>query len=154
MPSLSPDEEPAQQWWPTEHYARGAGGIVQLSDQTVLLRRDADILLATASGLRSGGKELHADTATAVLIRTTSPSDVERLKHQTFKNANAIVVTANISSKPAIFGTELPAPHGELSARTRFGIVPPAPLATLRSGRGRDLGSRPDFGRRRCAAGP
>ena len=99
-----------------------------------MLRRDSDILLATASGLRSGGKELRADTAGAVLIRTTGPRDIERLTHQTFKNANAIVVTANISPKPAIVGTELPAPHGELSARTRFGIVPPAPLATLRHG--------------------
>ncbi len=134
MPALTGDEEPAKQWWPAEHYARGAGGIVQLSDQTVMLRRDSDILLATASGLRSGGKELRADTAGAVLIRTTGPRDIERLTHQTFKNANAIVVTANISPKPAIVGTELPAPHGELSARTRFGIVPPAPLATLRHG--------------------
>jgi hypothetical protein len=134
MPALTGDEEPAKQWWPSEHYARGAGGIVQLSDQTVMLRRDSDILLATASGLRSGGKELHADTAAAVLIRTTSPGEIERLKHQTFKNANAIVVTANISPKSAIVGTELPAPHGELSARTRFGIVPPAPLASLRHG--------------------
>ncbi len=63
MPALTGDEEPAKQWWPTEHYARGAGGIVQLSDQTVMLRRDSDILLATASGLRSAGKELHVDTA-------------------------------------------------------------------------------------------
>ncbi len=109
MPSLTGDEEPAKQWWPGEHYARGAGGIVQLSDQTVMLRRDSDILLATASGLRSGGKELRADTAGAVLIRTTGPRDIERLTHQTFKNANAIVVTANISPKPAIVGTELPA---------------------------------------------
>jgi hypothetical protein len=98
-----------------------------------MLRRDSDILLATASGL-TGRKELHADTAGAVLIRTTGPQDIQRLKHETFKNANAIVVTANVSPKPAIFGTEFPAPHGELSARTRFGIVPPAPLATLRPG--------------------
>jgi hypothetical protein len=133
IPALPGDVEPAAQWWPAEHYARSAGGIVQLSDQTVMLRRDSDILLATASGL-TGRKELHADTASAVLIRTTGPQDIQRLKHETFKNANAIVVTANISPKPAIIGTELPAPHGELSARTRFGIVPPAPLATLRHG--------------------
>jgi hypothetical protein len=133
IPALTGDEEPAAQWWPAEHYARSAGGIVQLSDQTVMLRRDSDILLATASGL-TGRKELHADTASAVLIRTTGPQDIQRLKHETFKNANAIVVTANVSPKPAIFGTEFPAPHGELSARTRFGIVPPAPLATLRPG--------------------
>ena len=40
MPALTGDEEPAAQWWPAEHYARSAGGIAQLSDQTVMLRRD------------------------------------------------------------------------------------------------------------------
>jgi hypothetical protein len=134
MPALSNDEEPAAQWWPEEHYARGAGGIVQLPDQTVMLRRDADILLATASGFKAARTEVHPDTAAAVLIRTTGPRDIERLPHQTYKNANAIVLTANISSKPAIFGTEIVAPKGERSVRTRFGIVPPAPLATLRPG--------------------
>src|SRR5262249_28624435 len=115
MPALAGDDEPAIQWWPTEHYGRAAGGIIQLSDQTVMLRRASDILLATASGLKSGRKELHVDTASAVLIRTTSPHDIERLTHQTFKNTNAIVLTANISPKAAIVGAELLAPHGELS---------------------------------------
>ena len=135
MPTLSGDEEPAAQWWPEEHYARAAGGILQLSDQTVMLRRDADILLATASGLKSGRTQFRGDTASAVLIRTTGPDDIERLEHQTFKNSKAIVITANIKSKPAVFGAEFPASQkGELSARTRFGIIPPLPLATLRHG--------------------
>ena len=51
MPALHGDDEPAAQWWPAEHYARSGGPIVQLTDQTVLLRRDSDILLATASAL-------------------------------------------------------------------------------------------------------
>ena len=48
MPALSGNDEPAAQWWPAEHYGRAAGPIVQLSDQTVLLRRDTDGFLATA----------------------------------------------------------------------------------------------------------
>jgi hypothetical protein len=135
MPALNGDDEPAAQWWPAEHYARTAGGIVQLTDQTVMLRRDTTLLLATAAALHTARTEIRADTASAVLIRTTSPSDIERLKHQTFKNEHAIVLTANILSRPAIVGAELPgAQRGDLSARTRFGITPPPTLSTLKPG--------------------
>lgn len=134
MPALNDDDEPAAQWWPQEHYARAAGTILQLTDQTVFLRRDTTVILATASGLHTTRNELHPDTASAVLIRTTGPHDIQQLKHQTFTNPNAIVVTANIPSKPAVVGAELPAAKGEVSARTRFGITPPLPLVTLRPG--------------------
>lgn len=135
MPLLTDDDEPAAQWWPAEHYARAGGGIVQLTDQTVMLRRDDDVLLATASDLKSAGRALSGDTAGAILIRTTGPRSVERMPHQTFKNETAIVLTAHVPAKPAIVGTELPAPRrGELSARTRLGVVPPMPLAALRPG--------------------
>src|SRR5215467_214115 len=72
MPPLTDDDEPAAQWWPSEHYARAKGAIVQLSDQTVLLRRDTDILFATASDLRTAATGLRADSG-AVLVRTTGP---------------------------------------------------------------------------------
>jgi hypothetical protein len=135
MPSLSDDDEPAAQWWPAEHYARADGGILQLSEQTVLLRRDDDVLLATASELRSAGRTLGAQNAATVLIRTTSPHEVERVAHQTFRNEGSIVLTAHIPAKPAVVGTELrAAKSGESSARTRLGVIPPTPLAALRPG--------------------
>ncbi len=135
MPTLNGDDEPAAQWWPEEHYARAAGPIIQLTDQTVVLRRDTTVLLATASGLGASRTKLSPDTASAVLIRTTGPNDIQRLPHQTFKNENAIVVTAFVPSKPAIVGTEVPgAQKGDVSVRTRFGIAPPLPLVTLRPG--------------------
>lgn len=134
MPALSGDDEPAAQWWPAEHYARAAGPIVQLSDQTVFLRRDDDVLLATASDLTSStrGHALHEDTSKAVLIRSTGPHHVERLQRQVYTNASSIVLTARVPAKPALFGAELPAAKvGELSARTRFGAAPPPSLAAL-----------------------
>ena len=131
MPPLSGDEEPAAQWWPAEHYARAAGGIVQLPDQTVMLRRDSDVLLATASQLASE-HSVRDNASRSVLIRSTAPHNVERLPHDIMSNANALVVTARIPATPAIFGTEIPAErNGGLSARTRFGLVPPAPLAAM-----------------------
>jgi hypothetical protein len=134
MPTLNPEMEPAAQYWPAEHYARAAGGILQLSDQTVMLRRDHDILLATASGLPSKSS-LHADTAAVVLVRTTGPHKVERMAHTSFSRDSVIVVTARIPASPALVGTELPAKQkGELSGRTRFGVDPPATLVTLHSG--------------------
>jgi len=135
MPPLTDDDEPAAQWWPAEHYARAGGGIVQLPEQTVMLRRDDDVLLATASELRHQGAAFRADTTAAVLVRTTAPHDVKKLPHQTFRNETSIVLTGHIPAKPAIVGTELPAARrGELSARTRLGVVPPAPLTALRPG--------------------
>jgi hypothetical protein len=134
-PVFNGDDEPAAQWWPAEHYARAAGGIIQLADQTVMLRRDTQVLLATASDLRSARRGFRGDTASAVLIRTTEPRSVERVPHQTFRNETAIVLTALIPPKPAVVGTELRAAQkGELSARTRFGVVPPPALEALRPG--------------------
>jgi hypothetical protein len=70
-----------------------------------------------------------------VLIRTTGPREVERIAHQTYRNESAIVLTGHIPAKPAIVGTELPAARrGELSARTRLGVVPPTPLEMLLPG--------------------
>jgi hypothetical protein len=135
MPALRSDDEPAAQWWPAEHYAHTGGPIVQLPEQTALLRRDKDILLATSSELKSGGRTVQHDGANAVLIRTTGPREIEKLTHETFRTDKTIVLTARISSKPAIIGAELPAPQrGESAARTRLGITPPSPLDVFRPG--------------------
>ena len=134
MPPLSNNDEPAAQWWPNEHYAPGRGGIAQLRDQTVMLRRDDDLVLATASELRFAGRAINTDTAAAVLIRTTSPDDIKRLQRRAVRNATSLVLTARIPASPAVVGTEVLAPRGELSLRTRFGIIPPAPLSGLKSG--------------------
>jgi hypothetical protein len=134
-PELKNDEEPAAQWWPAEHYGRAAGPIRQLSDQTAVLRREDHVVIATASELPSSTFKLNPDTAAVVLVRTTGPNVIEKLRHDTYRNDKAIVVTAPISSTPAIVGTEVRAARpGELSARTRFAITPPLPLATLAPG--------------------
>lgn len=135
MPQINNDDEPAAQWWPDEHYARDAGGIVQLPDQTVMLRRDSDVLLVTASELKGAVRELREQSATGVLVRTTGPRRIELLPHQTYVNNSGIILTGRISLQPAVVGTELVAARkGDLSARTRFGIVPPAPLSAFGPG--------------------
>lgn len=131
MPKLAPNEEPAEQWWPAEHYARAAGGILQLSEQTALLRRDSDVLLATAAALPR--RTFRADTT--VLVRTTSPQTIDKIGHQTFRNERAIVFTGHIPAEPAIIGAEMLATQpGDASARTRLGVIPPAPLSALKPG--------------------
>lgn len=134
MPKIKESEEAVAQWWPEEHYAPGRGHIAQLPDQTVMLRRDDGIVLATASELRFNNKDIKADTSAAVLIRTTSPDSIEHLKRHAVRNATSIVLTARIPAGPAIVGTEVLAPRGETSVRTRFGITPPATLAALKAG--------------------
>ena len=135
MPPLSADDEPAAQWWPAEHYGRAGGNIIQLSDQTVMLRRDNDVLLATASELGGSARALHDHSAAGMLVRSTGPHQVEKVPHQTYVNATSIVLTGNIPIKAALVGTELPSSQaGGVSARTRFGVVPPAPLASFGHG--------------------
>jgi hypothetical protein len=134
MPLLKENSEPVLQWWPNEHYAPSRGHIAQLRDQTVMLRRDNDVMLATASELRFERRAIEADTAAAVLVRTTSPDSIERLPRRVMRNANALVVMGRIPSTPAVVGTEVLAPRGEQSLRTRFGITPPSALALLKPG--------------------
>lgn len=133
MPPLNDDDEPADQWWPAEHYARADGPIVQLTEQTVLLRRDNDLLLATAAGVPT--RRDHVTDDSTVLMRSTGVHKVEALPHQTFTSTNAIVLMARVPASPALIGAELrAAKRGEVSARTRLGIDPPQPLEALHAG--------------------
>ena len=134
MPPLSGDDEPASMWWPNEHYAPARGGIAQLREQTVMLRRDDDVVLATASELRFNGRPVTADPSAASLVRTTAPDTIERLSRQVYRNEKSLVLTARIPATPAVVGTEVLAPRGELSLRTRFGVTPPAPLSSFKPG--------------------
>jgi len=134
MPAIKENDEAVAQWWPNEHYAPGRGNIAQLSDQTVMLRRDDDVLLATAADLRFNGKAINVDTAAAALVRTTAPDSIERLKRRAVRNATSIVLRAHIPAGSAVVGAEVVAPRGGTSVRTRFGITPPATLSALKPG--------------------
>ena len=134
MPAIKENDEAVAQWWPNEHYAPGRGNIAQLSDQTVMLRRDDDVLLATAADLRFNGKAINVDTAAAALVRTTAPDSIERLKRHAVRNATSIVLRAHIPAGSAVVGAEVLAPRGATSVRTRFGITPPATLSALKPG--------------------
>ena len=135
MPALKGDDEPAAQWWPTEHYGRAGGSIVQLANQTAMLRRDSDILIATASELGPAKHKLPNDSGMSALVRTTAPHKVQLLPHETTRNASALVVVGRIPPEPAIVGAEFRAQRkGGLSARTRFGVTPPKPLRGLIAG--------------------
>ena len=134
MPKIKENEEIVAQWWPNEHYAPARGHIVQVPDQTVMLRRDDDVLLATASELRFNDKAIDVDTAAAALVRTTSPDSIQLLKRHAARNATSIVLTGRVPAGAAVVGTEVLAPRGETSVRTRFGITPPATLSALKPG--------------------
>jgi hypothetical protein len=108
---------------------------MQLSNQTALLRRDKDVLLATASDLRGMSRGIQIDTGAAVLVRSTAPHSVERVPHKTYRTEKSLVLAGHIPPAPAIVGTEVPAAHADdWSVRTRLGVVPPAPLEALSPG--------------------
>ena len=142
MPDLEDKAEPAAQWWPSEHYARAAGSIRQLSDETAMLRRDGHILLATASELRHPRRETHRGYLVGMLIRTTAPRPIERLPRRAFTNATSIVLAAHLH-QPRNRG------HGAASAKCNYRLgrtsaSPPAPLATLAPGRDGDFSAADD----------
>ena len=47
-------------WWPAEHYARPEGPLLQLAEQTAVLRRSGQALLALAANLRDRGDDAAA----------------------------------------------------------------------------------------------
>ncbi|HEX4684877.1 MAG TPA: hypothetical protein VH277_19315 [Gemmatimonadaceae bacterium] len=135
MPPLVGDDEPADQWWPAEHYARALGPIVQMTEQTAVFRRDHDVLLATAARLPSGEHHVTLDSSSIVLVSSGAAHHAELLEHRSYVNSQAIVLTARVPAKAAVIGAELRAKQrGATSARTRLGIDPPQPLETLHEG--------------------
>ena len=133
MPPLNDDDEPAGSGGPTSTTRRAAARIAQLREQTVMLRRDDDSCSPPrrSCGLRDASSTaIRRRRCSSARRRPTHPAPAARA----FTNATSLVLTARIPASPAVVGTEVLAPRGELSARTRFGITPPAPLSALKPG--------------------
>src|SRR6201989_629214 len=107
-----------------------------MPEQTVVLRRDDEALIATASEItRPSGILLQGSNDGPILIRTTGPRVVQRVPHQTFRNDAAVVLVGRVPAEPAIVGAEFAASRpGASAARTRLGVMPPRPLSALKPG--------------------
>ena len=135
------ESDPLATMWPAEH-VRVMRPIAQLRDgQTVMLRRQSHVVAVTAVNTSS---VVHPQNAArrdsvplafdAMLLRTTSPTHIDSLAQRTVRAGNAIVMQGMIPSAPALLAIEALGLGGlRVDARTRFGIVPPPSLSTMRA---------------------
>lgn len=121
-------------WWPTEHYARPEGPLVQLAEQTALFRRFDRALLAVATDLPTRLQRRPGEPIPGELALSTGPDSVQ------FKTVSGVpgttVVAADlIAARPQVASLEFRGTtQGATSVRTRLGLDPPPPLSTLKPG--------------------
>jgi hypothetical protein len=128
--------KPDTDWWPQEHFARNGGELLPIPDQqTAVFRRADNLMLAVATDITHVGLERGvAKTANASLVVSPGPDSV----NITRKTVPLDVVTTwrtTIPARPAIIAVEARTtwPYSP-TARTRFGIVTPAPLSVMAPG--------------------
>jgi hypothetical protein len=130
-------------WWPVEHSPSASIRLRQLREgQTVVLRRQTNVILATAIESRpepSGWFQgVPTDTVHGLLLVSEGPGLVDTIANQSTLVGSRIVRFGTMRPRPIVVGLELsgesaPAVRAEWS-RTRFGLIPPGALNTLDSG--------------------
>jgi hypothetical protein len=124
-------------WWPTEHF-KPARPLAQLgSGQVAMLRRENNVLMNTAVELASMHRESdHPTIEDAVLVLSPSPDAFRTYPLRRLGTGRYYVTQAAIDAAPAVASIEFDAVSalGPPGGRARFGVAPPATLASLRPG--------------------
>lgn len=124
-------------WWPVEHMALPYP-LVQLPDgQTALLRREHDVLLATAVDLDpdSVKRAQGVPVDSAWLVVSDQPDSVRILAESPATVGGTLVLRAPIDPHPTIVGVEYKSPDEfHPAGRARFGITPPPALSAMKPG--------------------
>jgi hypothetical protein len=123
--------------WPSEHYARDASDIVQLSaGQSVMLRRRDSIRFAWAGDLdaRPFGRTV-GDTVVGTMFESRAADDIRGVGTWATLIGRALVVDASLRPGAALIGIEVPGDTGRPAARTRFAVDAMPPLSALGAAR-------------------
>ncbi|MEO7997562.1 MAG: hypothetical protein ABI852_08960 [Gemmatimonadaceae bacterium] len=130
----APLNHPAR-WWPDEHMSRVRRLETIPEGQLALMRRDKDVLIASAHELSATSLKSLSDGSVAVMLVTPGPDSVEILGTQQISRSATLEMQGRISSVPTLFALEIsdPKPDG-VDARTRRGIIPPATLSAMKPG--------------------
>ncbi|HTR77886.1 MAG TPA: hypothetical protein VMH39_07235, partial [Gemmatimonadaceae bacterium] len=122
--------------WPQEFYARDAGPLVPLDNQTAVLRRDKSTLVVVATQMPSAFVSVsESPPYVGTLVLSSGPRDTTHFPHRGI-DITKTAVLAGYATEPVIASAEL-VPAGNAvgqAGRTRFALTPPAPLAELRPG--------------------
>jgi hypothetical protein len=128
---------PRMVWWPEEHFARRAGPMVQLWDQSAMLRRDSTVLLFVATDIpQSELRAATSDTLRGAMVFATDPASM-RSEPATAAIGHLSIFKHSIPSVPQVVSLELEgstADGRQIAARARFGIDPPRPLIAMQPG--------------------
>lgn len=135
-------------WWPDEHF-RPSRQLIQLRDpQTATLRRQSQIVLASAVQLRhptlsaaASGSPARANNNRSILpiafdvmlLASRAPDTVDSLEQVVGRSGSTVAVRGLIAPGPALVAIEASALGGlPLDARARFGVRPPLPLDSMK----------------------
>jgi hypothetical protein len=125
--------------WPVEHSRRTSGPVLDLAEQTVILRRDNDALLAIAFDLPQ--RFFRPGTSTqydAAIIAARDPSErwVPSRTSIVIDGKGTTVLMSPLTPRAQIISAELAPADGAtgLAARARRAVQPPPPLSVLPAG--------------------
>lgn len=123
----------AANWWPDEHMVRARPLMTLPSYQIAMLRRENDILLASAHDLTSAPFDALRAGGVATLMVTPAPDTIFRLEVKRVENTPVVRLRGRISNARTLFAMEISdsMPLG-LDARTRIGIAPPMTLRAMK----------------------
>ncbi len=127
-------------WWPQEHFA---APVAQLSGlQLAALRRHDKVLVAAAVDIDSafarsvGSSLLNRAMFVGTLLMTDHADSVDVIARGRAGLASTLVLRGTATSRAALLGVEIAGDSARsvIPARTRFGVSPPATLATMLPG--------------------
>ena len=124
-------------WWPREHFAAPMR-LVQLPDpQTAFLRREHDVILATALELPPEllQRKPRSSIEGIVLVVSSDPRTVRSVATRPGVTGASVALWGTIPAQPALVAIEFPSlKNASPAGRTRFGVRPPAPLSAMQPG--------------------
>lgn len=141
---FSEDMFAPQVWWPSEHAEYRNGAMLQLPDgQAGIFRRQSRNRIILAVDVQDRGDTLSIDEWTALLgdestttlFASPGPDSAFVVARQRGVVAGRLALDGALPLKPAVMSLEMVGNGpGKGAARTRFGITPPEPLASLPRG--------------------
>lgn len=124
----------ADDWWPVEHFLP-LRPIVQFpGSQVALFRRQSQALVATA--VQTKLSAIPAKSVFDVLMLSSQSSGrVDSLAQVAIRAPQTLAMRTPVAAAPTIISIEALGANGtNLDARTRFGVVPPPPLDSMKVG--------------------
>lgn len=123
-------------WQPVEHMRFPGATVTQLSaGQTAFFRRPASLRFLAALETGAALQGARDETPLATLVASTAPDSMSVLAESPVSSSGRVELVAETSARPMLLGIEsIGTPSHPLTARTRFGTVPPLPLDSLPPG--------------------